>query len=205
MKFVAPAAVAAIEAGTAIVTGAVQITPRGAGTIIRLWGGHGPITFGGLTYQGIGDRGLVQRTAGAMGGVAQGLALSLSAVEPHALALLDPAEVKGASVKVSRLIFANDCRTLLDAGVFERGRGDALTSEATIGAAAAINYAVESAARGLGRSGARLRSDPDQRLIDPNDGYYRNTAYAGEKKLFWAGKKPVRTAAAISPPTGDSM
>lgn len=195
----------AIRAGRALVTGAVQITPRDGGTVIRLWGGYGPITPPslGVEFGGIGDRGLAQRTSGAMGGVAQGLTLSLSGIEPAALALLDAAEVKGSSNVVYRVIFASDGKTLLDWHVFERGRGDALTTDETIGGAAAINYAIESAARGLGRSMARLRSDPDQRLINPADGYFRETAYAGQKMLYWGGKKPSNVGQAISPPAGD--
>jgi hypothetical protein len=78
--------------------------------------------------------------------------------------------------------------------VFDRGRGDALDTVETIGGPAVVNLAVESAARGLGRSGARMRSDPDQRLINPDDGYFKNTAYAGEKMLYWGGKKPSSLA-----------
>jgi hypothetical protein len=43
-----------------------------------------------------------------------------------------------------------------------------------------------------------MRSDSDQRLINPTDGYFKNTAYAGEKMLYWGGKKPTRTAAAAA-------
>jgi hypothetical protein len=206
MKTLTVEAMAAIEAGEAVVTGAAQISPKDGSTPIRVWGGYGPITFGGNTYKGLGDRGIAQQTSNAIGGVAQGYTLSLSGVEPEALALLDADEVKGSSVVLYRLIFASDCKTLLDAHIFDRGRGDALTSDETVGGPAAINFAVESAARGLGRSGGRLRSDPDQRLINPDDGYFKSVDYAAEKMLYWGGKKPERTGAAtggsISPPSG---
>lgn len=168
---------------------------------LYLWGGYGPITVDGDTYLGLGDKAFAQQTAGAIGGIAQGYTLSLSGVEPAALPLLDPDEVKGASVTLYRAIFAADGKTLLDWHVFDRGRGDALTSDETIGGEAVINFAVESAARGLGRSGARMRSDSDQRTIDPSDGYFKNTAYAGEKMLYWGGKKPSRTSDSVSPPS----
>jgi hypothetical protein len=67
----------------------------------------------------------------------------------------------------------------------------------TIGGAAAIRASVESAARALGRSGARQRSDPDQRLINATDGYFKFTAYAAEKSLYWGGKKPSRVGDAM--------
>jgi hypothetical protein len=107
-------------------------------------------------------------------------------------------------VVVYRLIFAIDGKTLLDAHVFERGRGDALDTVEVIGGQAAIRYSVESAARGLGRSGARQRSDYDQRLINPDDGYFKNTGYAPEKMLYWGGKKPSRTGTAVGGSTSGS-
>jgi hypothetical protein len=206
VKTIASDAMAAIEAGEAIVTGAVQITPRVGGTPIRLWGGYGVIQIDGNDYQPLGDRGLAQQTAGAIGGVAQGMTLTLSGIEPAALALLDPDEVKGSSVVVYRLIFASDGLTLLDAHIFDRGRGDAVDTNEVIGGPASLEFAVESTARGLGRSGVRQRADYDQRLINPDDGYFKNTGYAPEKMLYWGGKKPSRTGTAVggSTPLGFS-
>ncbi|HVM38288.1 MAG TPA: hypothetical protein VM265_07875 [Sphingomicrobium sp.] len=194
MKTIAPAAKAAIARGEAIVTGAVEIL---SGPAIRLWGGFGAIAIGGESYQGIGDRGLAQQTSGAIGGIAQGVTLTLSGVEPEALALLDADEIKGAPVVIRRLIFAGDGKTLLDAHVFDRGRVDTVTSEETVGGEAAVRVMVESAARGLGRRGERMRSDADQRLINPNDGYFRNTSFAAEKMLYWGGKKPHRVGSVM--------
>jgi hypothetical protein len=170
----------------------------GTGGALRVWGGYGPITIGGEVYQGIGDRGFAQQTAGAIGGVAQGLTLTLSAIEPNLLALFDDAaDFKGASVVIYRLIFGPAGKTLLDAHVFDRGRIDTIASEETPGGAAAIVVAVESAARGLGRAGARMRADGDQRLIASTDGYFKNCAYAPQKELFWGGKKPSIAATAV--------
>jgi hypothetical protein len=170
----------------------------GTGTPLRLWGGYGPITIDGHEFQGVGDRGFVQQTAGAIGGVAQGMTIGLSGIEPNALALLDDAaDFRGAGVVIYRLIFGPDGKSLLDAHVFDRGRIDTIASDETIGGGASIAAAVESAARGLGRSLARLRSDADQRLINALDGYFKNTAYAGQKMLYWGGKKPSIAATAL--------
>lgn len=163
----------------------------GTGDPIRVWGGGGPIEIDGETYQGIGHHGLAQQTAGAVGGFAQGLQLTLSGIEPYLLEHFDGDEVKGASVVIRRLIFGPDGKTLLDASVWDRGRVDTAETSETIGGSAAIVLAVETAARGLGSSGARQRSDSDQRLINPNDGYFKNTAFAGQKKLYWGGRRPV--------------
>jgi len=191
VKTISTAAMAAIEAGEAIVTGAAKITPRDGGMPILLWGGYGTVTLDGDTYQGVGDRGIAQQTSGAIGGVAEGLTLGVSGIEAAALELLDADEVKGATVVLRRMIFAGDGKTLLDYAVWDRGRGDAISSDERIGGEAAITLAVESEARGLGRAGARQRADSDQRLISETDGYFKNTAYAGQKDLYWGGKKPT--------------
>lgn len=167
--------------------------PVGDTSPLRVWGGYGPLTIGGNSFAGIGDRGLAQQTAGALGTMAQGMTLQLSGIEPKVLELFDDASaLRGASVIVYRLIFANNGRDLLDAHVFDRGRVDTIETDLVVGKTAAIKLMVESAARGLGRSGARQRSDSDQRLIDQLDGYFKSTAFAAEKELYWGGKKPAR-------------
>jgi hypothetical protein len=80
---------------------------------------------------------------------------------------------------------------LLGAYVFTRGRVDELRTIESIGGAAAIQVAVEGAARGLGRRGGRLRSDSDQRLVSANDGFFKHVSYAGQKTVYWGGKKPA--------------
>lgn len=198
MKTIAPAALAALEAGDAIVTGAVEIacTPP-----VRIWGGYRPITFDGRTFEGVGDRGLVQVTGGALGDAAQNIELVLSGIDPETLALLDTSDVKGASAVLWRLIFDLSGTQLLGFNVWARGRLDTLPREEEIGGTARITARLETAARGLGRRGARMRSDADQRLIDANDGFFKNVSYAGEKTLYWGGRRPARAGSAL-PGTG---
>jgi hypothetical protein len=173
------------------------LTATSVGSTLRIWGGYGPILIGGQSFAGVGNSFIAKQSAGAIGGVAQGLTLALSGIEPALLELMDDAEAyKGAAVVIYRLIFASDGKTLLDAHVFDRGRLDAVGSDEVVGAAAAISGAVESAARGLGRSGSRMRADADQRLISASDGYFKHTAYAAQKMLYWGGKRPVRTGEA---------
>jgi hypothetical protein len=194
MKTFSDEALAALQRGDAIVSASVEIIPP-TGDPIRLWGGYGtanlPADGGTESFSGIGDRGLVQTTAGAIGGTAQGLTLSLSGIESAALDVLDASEIEQASVVVRRLIFDSAGKTLLGAYVFTRGRVDELRTIESIGGAAAIQVAVEGAARGLGRRGGRLRSDSDQRLVSANDGFFKHVSYAGQKTVYWGGKKPA--------------
>ncbi|MEL6738348.1 MAG: hypothetical protein AAFO28_05440, partial [Pseudomonadota bacterium] len=110
----------------------------------------------------------------------------------------DANEVAGASIRLYRLIFHNATNALLDGGLWGRGRLDTLEVNEEIGGEAAISAKVESPARGLGRRGGRMRSDADQRLIDPNDGFFRNVAFAGERTLYWGGPRPARAGQVVN-------
>lgn len=198
MKTFADPAQAAIERGDAIVSGAIAIYSDPA---IFVWGGLDFLTFAGdtgdETYQPLGDRGFAQLTAGALGGAAQNVTVTLSGIDPAALEVLDAAEVARAPTVIRRLIFDNAGRTLLDAYVFTRGRVDTVQSVETIGGQAAIQVQIETAARGLGRRGGRMRSDADQRLVNPTDGFFKNVSFAAQKTLYWGGKRPATAGGAL--------
>lgn len=198
MKIINPAALEALEKGEAMVTGAIE-----AGSVppIRVWGGNGPITFDGRTFDPVGDRGLVQVAGGALGDAAQSITLTLSGIDPETLALLDAGEVQGAPCILWRLIFNQAGTTLLDFDIWGRGALDTLPREDQIGGAAKIIARLETPARGLGRRGGRMRSDADQRLIDPADGFFKNVSFAAEKTLYWGGRRPARAGSAL-PGTG---
>lgn len=194
MKVLAPAALAALEAGEAIVAGAVEIA---GDPVLRIWGGYHELTFDGRTFDPIGDRGLVQVTGGALGDAAQNIELILSGIDPETLALLDAAEVSRAPAVLWRLIFNASGTTLLGFNIWARGQLDTLERQEEIGGTASIRARLETAARGLGRRGGRMRSDADQRLVDATDGFFKNVSYAGEKTLYWGGRRPSRAGSAL--------
>jgi len=188
MKLYPDEAIAAFEDGTAIVSGAVAIY---CSDPVFVWGGWGPLTIGDDEYIGAGDRGLAQVNQAALGGVAQGVMLSLSGVDPAMIALIDAMDLRGARAVLWRLVFDGPGLNLLAAHVFTRGTVDELPVDDVPGATSTINVAIESPARGLGRKGGRRRTDADQRLIKATDGGFRHVAYAAEKQLYWGGQKPA--------------
>ena len=199
MKPIAPAALAALDAGTAIVSGAVKIACIPP---VRVWGGPHEITLGGETFLPVGDRGLVQVVGGALGDAAQNITLTLSGIDPETAALMDATGLAGAPTVLWRLIFDEAGASLLDAGVWARGRLDTIIREEEIGGTAKITAQMETAAKGLGRRGSRMRSDADQRLIDPSDGFFKNVSYAAEKTLYWGGRRPARAGSALPGTSG---
>jgi hypothetical protein len=197
MRTYSEAAQAALDGGTALAIGAVRLDLTTGPW--RVWGGHGELTLSGEggPFSGIGDRGLVSMASGQLGGAEQGAVLSLSGVDPVALALTDTLAVRGAPAVLWELLFDATGSTLLAANVALRGRCDRLSREDTVGGPAIIRLSVEGAVRGHGRRSARMRSDADQRLIDGSDGGFSRVSYAGERQLNWGGKPPQRAASAL--------
>lgn len=195
MRTYSAAAIEALATGNNIVSGAIKVasTPP-----FRAWGGYGTLSLGGEDYIGVGDRGLVSVSAAALGDSAQNIELMLSGVDPDTVALLDATTIQRVGVVIWRLIFDGAGATLLDAQVYARGRLDNLGVTETVGGTSTIKVSVETAARGLGRSGQRMRSDADQRLIDPADAGFKAVSYAGVKTLYWGGKPPGAAGAALA-------
>lgn len=188
MKSWSTSAIAAMTDGTAIESAAVKIA---CSPVCRVWGGYGSLTLGGESYDGIGDRGLITVSGGALGNSEQNITLSLNGIEPDILALFSASAVQGAAVLIYRLIFDGSGQTMLDAQIYTRGKLDTIAQEETIGGTASITANVEGAARGLGRSGQRMRTDADQRLVDTSDAGFRVISFAGNKQLFWGGVRPT--------------
>lgn len=189
MKILSPDALAALERGDAVVSAAVRIA---LDPPALFWGGFGPLVIAGETYVGVGDRGMVSSTRGSIGTAEYKTELKLSGVDPDVAAALDLRALRGKGVVIRRLIFDSSGSILLGQNVWQRGRIDLATLDEMVGGASTLVISVEGAARGLGRRSERMRSDADQRLIDPTDGGMRRTAFAGEKTIYWGGKVPAR-------------
>lgn len=194
MKIYTPAALAAIERGEAVTTYAAAIL---CDPPVRVWRGYGPQEIAGEQFDGIGDQGIVESVGGALGGGEQNITLTLSGVEPAVLAAFDAASLRRAPCIVYELIFDGSGTLLLDTQVIQRGSLDQVPVEDTPGGTATIKALVETAARGLGRRGGRMRTDTDQRLIKASDGGFKAIAYAGQKNLYWGGKRPATAGSAL--------
>ncbi len=195
MKEIATAAQAAIEANTAQVGAALEIV---LDEPVRVWTGEGILQLLGEDYTGLSNREMGVTASGTLGGTAQNITLTLSGLDPEVLQLLDAPELRGAPVALYTLVFDASGRTLLDHGVHRRGRIDRVPVEETAGGTAMITLEIESAARGLGRRTGRMRSNADQRLIEPDDGSMKAVTYAGELVLYWGGEKPARAGTALA-------
>ncbi|ETI62988.1 hypothetical protein C100_15055 [Sphingobium sp. C100] len=191
MKDYGPEALAALARGEAIVTGALAIY---CDPPVFVWGGIGPTDIDGDVYLGLDDSSIGVKTGGSIGASEQAVTLTLSGVAPEVAILFDADEVKGAPAKLYRMIYDGSGKVRLDCRVFKRGRIDAATTDDVVGGTSTISLSIETAARGLGRRGRRMRSDADQRTVDPADGFFKHVSYAGTKIVYLGGKPSSASA-----------
>lgn len=195
MKVMSAQALEALESGRAVVAGAVKIVATDGDLL--LWSGNGDTVLDGETYAGVGDRGMVTTTGSSLGGAEQGLSMELSGVPVGDLPMFELAAVRRAPCSVWRLIYDGAGTTRLDERVWTRGKIDQAVKREVPGGMALIRLMVEGAARAMGRSGARRRTDADQRLTKATDGFFRSVAWAAEKVMYWGGERPQRAAGAL--------
>lgn len=198
MKIFPEEAQAAIEAGTATSHGAIYIA---CSPPVAIWGGYGDLTVGegedAIVFKGIGDRSLIKVTSGAIGGGDQGTAIELSGIEPDVAAILDATAIRRAPVVIYRLLFDASNTQLLAMLPFKRGRIGPISDTSVMGGPMTLRCDVEGAARGLGRSSGRIRSDADQKLNDPEDDGFATVSFAGQKTLYLGGRPPARATTAL--------
>jgi len=195
MKSIDATALAALAAGTAIVTGAVSFATTPA---VYVWGGFGSISIGGNTYLGIGDAGTVVPVSFEVGGVESGVELKLAGITDDVLTLLAAEDLRGIAVVIRRLVFDSAGTTLHDSSVFFRGRCDSVSLRDASGGESEAIFDIEGSARGLNRSGARVASDQDQKLLSATDNAFESIATSPTKTLYWMGEAPRRASQVVN-------
>lgn len=186
---------AAMAAGDIMRHGAVYIAT--SPTPLAVWGGYGTLVLDEVEFIGIGDRGLVSVSASALGAAAQNIDLTFSGIDPEIVSLDGMVNLRDAPCVLYRLYFNGSGSTLLDAHVYARGRLDQLVGDDQLGGSATVTATIETAARGLGKRGARMRSHADQTATFADDDGFRAVSYAGQKTLYWGGERPAQAKAAL--------
>lgn len=200
MKTIDPAAIAALEAGEAMLTGAVSVFT--SPTPVHVWGGYGDLVIDGTTYVGAGEMGTLVPLDFAIGSAEQSVNIVLSGVNPDLIGLAIDNDARGAAVVIRRLIFNAQGTVLLDASVYFVGTVENMPIDDVPGGTSTITYQCESSARGLNGQGARMSSHPDQLTIDATDRALEYVAIAGEITIYWGGQPPIRAGQANQGQTG---
>lgn len=153
--------------------------------------GQGSFVWSGITFEGAGNLFHLSAIGGVSDGTAVGLAIRLNGdaragLPASTLATIEGVQYRGAPALVYRGYLHPDTYALLSVEAVFRGRIDTIEHRVTEGGEVYMEAAVESMAIDLGRSGYRMRSDVDQRLIDPSDGSLRHVQGVATQQIKWA-------------------
>jgi hypothetical protein len=142
-------------------------------------------------FKGVGSRALIVPISSQIGGAAEGVTITLSALDPDIAATIESVDYAGKPFTIWRLVFTPDAPSiLLGAMVFMRGRLDYVTVTEKVGGQASIEFHIEGPRRDMSRRGARIRSNADQRVLGGvNDGGLKYVSTVARKTLRW-GQKP---------------
>ena len=153
--------------------------------------GQGEFVWSGITFVGAGTLFQLSTIGGVSDGTAVGLAIRLNGdaragLDATTLASIETVQYRNAGCIVYRGYLHPDTYALLSVEAVFRGKIDTISHNVTEGGEIYMEAAVESKAIDLGRSGYRMRTDADQRLIDPADGSLRSVQAVATQQLKWA-------------------
>jgi len=195
-RFVNAATLARLQAGTIARTEMLLFDLPAPSGLIGFFSGIGTFEWAGVTFTGAGTLFEVAGIGSSMDGSAVPLTIKLngdarSGLTPTVLATIESVNYRGRAVTIYRRYMHPETYAELSTEVIYRGRIDTITHNITEGGECFLEARVESALIDLSRSGYRMRTDADQRLIDANDGSMRHVQAMADQKIDW-GKLPVR-------------
>jgi hypothetical protein len=179
---------AGLEAGNIVDRGMVLFAlPSGN---YGFWTGVGPWTYNGILWQGAGTLIQAQPVGQVTDGSAVPIVLTLSAIpnsalSPDVLSTIEAEAYKGAPVRLYKAYFDPDTRALITVRTVWAGTIDTIDHDYTIGGTYTLTANCESRALDHQKTGYRIRSDADQRLIDANDGFFKRVGVAGTQSITW--------------------
>lgn len=190
MKPIASDALTQLQGRAPIIAGAARLSCVEA--TYRLWSGYGSLPGSAVgdsvDYSGIGAMALITPHASQIGGAADALTVTLSGLDPDVAAAVEEGGYHQRPITIWRVIFSPNGHTPLGYMTMLRGRIDYITQRETPSAdkgEAALDIQIEGPRRDMNRANARIASNVDQRLIDPDDGSLKHVSIAAVKTLKW--------------------
>lgn len=159
--------------------------------------GLGTLTWSEIDFVGAGTLFELSTIGGSSDGAAIPLTIKLngdarSGLDATVLAEIETVQYRGRPAYVWRAYQHPDTYALVSVEPVFRGKIDTMTHNVTEGGECFLECMVESNAIDFGRSGYRMRTDLDQRLIDPSDGSLRHVQTSASQQIEW-GRIPVPT------------
>ena len=167
--------------------------------IFGFWAGHGTLNFTGLDYVGAGSLITIEQLDMGVELAASAVTVSLravpeSALSPDVLATIDNYGYKNRPVYLHLAYFNPQTGAIIAAYLWWQGYIDIIDHEEQVGGEYRLVARLEPRSLDHSRIGYRMRSDLDQRLIDPTDRFFEHAAVVGLESLPY-GRAPDGTSA----------
>jgi hypothetical protein len=192
LKIIDTATAAALEAGHYGVRALVLFDlPSGR------WGAFDDqydLAWGGDTYVGAAGRFTLAIPPGASDMSIRGLTATFSGLDSAALAWVQSEDYRQRPMSAALAIIATETPQVVAVKRWFTGFVDQVVWQERPDGHARLIVKCESASRELDRSGARTRSDADQRALDPNDGFFKHTVGAIATEIGWGTNIPQPAA-----------
>ena len=122
----------------------------------------------------------------------QGVDVTFSGLDQRVITGMEKAEYHQRPIFI-RLVFLHpETSQLVAVHNWFDGIIDTATRTDQAGGTSVLTFHCESMSRELDRSGRRVRSDADQREIDPTDKFFQHTGAAIETPFYWGRSGPSR-------------
>lgn len=162
----------------------IDFNPQG------LWNDTYAVTFDGVTYQPTAGNMQLDPVSSSSDLDADQIKITLSGLLPAVTGILDGVDWHQRPVTVY-LAFLNEAGEVLHVLPRFSGFMDAISIQDSTDGLSSIELMVESNNRELSRSSGRVRSDGDQRAVDPSDGFFKfATAASVDSQITWGRKGP---------------
>lgn len=152
------------------------------------------LTWGGDTYVGAAGRFTLQIPPGASDMSVRGLTAIFSGLDSSAMTWLQSQEYAQRPMFAALAFIAPDTPQVVAVKRWFTGFIDTAPYQERVDGEARIVVKCESASRELDRSGARTRSDADQRALDASDAFFKNTAGSISTDVLWGTGLPQPAA-----------
>jgi hypothetical protein len=188
MKALDSATLAALDAGRfAVRAMALFDLPSGR---YGLFDDQYDVAWAGDTYVGAAGRFTLQLPPGASDLSIRPLTLTLSSLDSAALAWVQSQEYHQRPMFAALAFLATDTPQIVAVKRWYTGYVDKVTWQERLNGEGRLVVTCESASRELDLSGARTRSDADQRALDPADRFFAHTVGAISTEVGWGTNIP---------------
>lgn len=113
------------------------------------------------------------------------LTITLSGLDARVAAEVLSQPYSQRPIYVSRALIVPHTQQLVDVTQWFAGFIDTIRQREKLGGTSVLEVSCEGIGRELGRSGARTRSDSDQRQLDADDGFFKHAVAASNVPLQW--------------------